>query len=45
VSGWKIAQVRYEKNGLIRLPREALPPAFPIMRVDTIFYRLGLERG
>ena len=28
----------YEKNGFKRLPREALPPAFPLMAVDTRFY-------
>jgi GNAT superfamily N-acetyltransferase len=44
-SSYLAAHRFYEKNGFIRLPREALPPAFPIMRVDTIFYRLGLERG
>ncbi|MES9994629.1 GNAT family N-acetyltransferase [Desulfovibrio aminophilus] len=33
----------YEKNGFVRVDREALPPAFPIMQVDTIFYHLGLE--
>ena len=32
----------YEKNGFTVIPREALPPAFPVMVVDTRFYRLGL---
>jgi len=28
----------YEKNGFIQLPKENLPPQFPLMGVDTIFY-------
>ena len=28
----------YEKNGFSVVPREALPPAFPLMAVDTRFY-------
>ena len=32
----------YEKHGFAEIPREALPPAFPIMAVDTRFYRLDL---
>jgi GNAT superfamily N-acetyltransferase len=30
----------YEKNGFDEIPRAELPPAFPIMAVDTKFYRL-----
>lgn len=29
----------YEKNGFIRIDKEALPDAFPIMKVDTRFYK------
>lgn len=32
----------YEKNGFERLDPSALPPAFPRMKVDSRFYRLGL---
>ncbi|KAA5608980.1 GNAT family N-acetyltransferase [Rhodovastum atsumiense] len=28
----------YEKHGFTRLPREDLPPTFPVMAVDTLFY-------
>jgi N-acetylglutamate synthase-like GNAT family acetyltransferase len=28
----------YEKNGFSEIPKEALPPTFPIMKVDTKFY-------
>jgi GNAT superfamily N-acetyltransferase len=34
----------YEKHGFSEIPRAALPPAFPIMAVDSKFYRLGLGR-
>ena len=33
----------YEKHGFAEVPREALPPAFPIMAVDTKFYRRTLD--
>ena len=33
----------YEKNGFTRTTVEALPPAFPRMAVDEIFYRRPLE--
>ena len=33
----------YEKNGFRELAREALPESFPIMLVDTKFYRLALQ--
>lgn len=29
----------YEKNGFDEIPKSALPTAFPIMRVDTKFYK------
>ncbi|MBS1177222.1 MAG: family acetyltransferase [Proteobacteria bacterium] len=32
----------YEKNGFHELAKEALPESFPIMAVDTKFYRLAL---
>ena len=32
----------YEKNGFVKVTVEALPPAFPRMAVDEIFYRLPL---
>lgn len=33
----------YEKNGFTETMRSNLPPAFPIMSVDTKFYRLDLN--
>lgn len=33
----------YERNGFTRLEPEALPPAFPRMAVDTVFYQLDLR--
>jgi len=32
----------YERNGFIRVAPEDLPPAFPRMPVDTVFYALKL---
>jgi N-acetylglutamate synthase-like GNAT family acetyltransferase len=32
----------YEKNGFREINREALPPSFPVMVVDTKFYELPL---
>ena len=32
----------YEKNGFEVIPRENLPPSFPVMAVDSRFYRLVL---
>lgn len=32
----------YEKNGFIRIFERDLPPGFPVMKVDTIFYRYAL---
>jgi N-acetylglutamate synthase-like GNAT family acetyltransferase len=33
----------YEKNGFVELARDALPPSFPVMAVDTKFYRLDVR--
>lgn len=32
----------YEKHGFARLEKDELPPAFPVMAVDSVFYRLAL---
>ena len=32
----------YEKHGFERIEKSALPPAFPVMGVDSVFYRKGL---
>ncbi|HMU65813.1 MAG TPA: GNAT family N-acetyltransferase [Cellvibrionaceae bacterium] len=32
----------YEKNLFIAIARESLPPSFPLMAVDTIFYQRSL---
>jgi N-acetylglutamate synthase-like GNAT family acetyltransferase len=32
----------YEKNGFVRIDAAALPPAFPRMATDSVFYRLDL---
>ncbi len=32
----------YEKHGFTEISRNALPPAFPVMAVDSKFYRLAL---
>lgn len=32
----------YEKHGFAEIPKSALPAAFPVMEVDTKFYRLRL---
>lgn len=39
----KAAHKFYEKNGFISITREELPPAFPVMKVDHIFYKLSLK--
>ncbi len=33
----------YERNGFSRIEPDALPPAFPRMAVDTVFYQLALR--
>ncbi len=32
----------YEKHGFARIEKGDLPPAFPVMAVDSVFYRLAL---
>ena len=32
----------YDKNGFTRIAREELPPTFPVMQVDTVFYQYGM---
>ncbi|HVY04948.1 MAG TPA: GNAT family N-acetyltransferase [Burkholderiales bacterium] len=32
----------YEKHGFVEIAKEVLPPAFPVMKVDTKFYLLAL---
>lgn len=32
----------YDKHGFTRIAREALPPSFPVMAVDSIFYSMRL---
>lgn len=32
----------YEKNGFNEIPKSELPPSFPVMTVDTKFYRVVL---
>jgi N-acetylglutamate synthase-like GNAT family acetyltransferase len=32
----------YEKNSFVQIPKEELPDAFPIMKVDTRFYQIKL---
>lgn len=32
----------YEKNGFVEIGKTRLPPSFPVMEVDTKFYRLSL---
>jgi GNAT superfamily N-acetyltransferase len=33
----------YEKHGFTAVARESLPPAFPVMAVDSVFYALRLS--
>jgi hypothetical protein len=33
----------YEKNGFIRRNVDELPPAFPVVHVDSVFYGLDLK--
>jgi putative acetyltransferase len=39
----KAAHRFYDKNGFVRLPKEDLPPQFPLMAVDTIFYEYQVK--
>ena len=33
----------YEKNGFVEVAKEALPSAFPVMGVDSRFYRYAVR--
>lgn len=45
-TSWFLAAHRfYEKNGFELVPRETLPETFPVMAVDTRFYRRRLSAG
>ena len=37
---FKAAHRFYERNGFAEIPGTALPPEFPLLMVDTMFYRL-----
>jgi GNAT superfamily N-acetyltransferase len=39
---WKAAHHIYEKQGFTAVARDCLPPAFPVVRVATGFYRLRI---
>lgn len=34
----------YEKNGFAEITKESLPPAFPVMKVDTKFYYYKMNK-
>lgn len=34
----------YEKNGFVRIDKTDLPPSFPLMEVDNVFYCLHLTK-
>jgi N-acetylglutamate synthase-like GNAT family acetyltransferase len=36
------AQQFYEKNGFIEIPKQELPETFPVMEVDSKFYKLSV---
>lgn len=38
----KAAQRFYERNGFTRIAKAALPPYFPLVHVDTLFFHLHL---
>lgn len=40
---WKAAHHIYEKLGFVAVERDCLPPAFPVVRVATGFYRLRID--
>jgi GNAT superfamily N-acetyltransferase len=42
VDQMKAAQRFYEKNGFVQIDRTTLPDSFPVVPVDTKFYRLNL---
>lgn len=33
----------YEKNGFVEIPKAALPPQFPVMNVDSKFYKIAVH--
>lgn len=35
----------YEKNGFVEIAKSELPPAFPVMSVDSRFYRRGTAQS
>lgn len=35
----------YEKNGFTRIPMQELPKQFPLMKVDTIFYKYKFRQS
>jgi N-acetylglutamate synthase-like GNAT family acetyltransferase len=39
----KAAHRFYEKNGFTRAEKQGLPPSFPLMNVDNVFYHLSLK--
>ena len=41
-SAFKAAHRFYEKNGFIEVQKEELPEVFPVMKVDSKFYRYDL---
>ncbi len=42
---FKAAQRFYDKNGFVRIPREALPQQMPVSPMDTVFYRWILKEN
>lgn len=44
-SAYLAAHRFYEKNGFHEISKEALPKAFPVMQVDTKFYRYLINRS
>ena len=41
---FKAAHRFYEKNGFTIMEKRELPPEFPVMQVDTVFYRLAVNQ-
>jgi GNAT superfamily N-acetyltransferase len=44
VEALKAAHRFYERNGFERIAKEDLPPYFPLMLTDTMFYQLNLNK-
>ncbi|MBA2173759.1 GNAT family N-acetyltransferase [Halobacillus locisalis] len=42
---FKAAHRFYEKSGFEAISREQLPEGFPLVDVDRLFYRKGIEKG